>query len=115
MRRCGPVRCVAATWCWARETGPGGRRPPRTPSRTSSSCRSSSYALVALVILTRKADLAFVILSWVFVATRILHAIVYCTTNEIPKRFAAFAVGVAILGVMWITFALRILVASPPA
>lgn len=73
------------------------------------------YALVALALATRTAGAFFLILSWVFVATRILHAIVYVTTNEVPKRFAAYVAGVAVLLTMWIAFAIRILFASPPA
>jgi hypothetical protein len=32
------------------------------------------YALVPLALITRKADLLFVVLSWMFVATRLVHA-----------------------------------------
>ncbi len=32
------------------------------------------YALVAFALLTRKADLAFVVLSWIFVLSRLVHA-----------------------------------------
>lgn len=73
------------------------------------------YVLVALTVATRTADLVFVAMSWVFVATRILHAAVYVTSNDVSKRFAAYAVGTAILLTMWAVFAARILVASPPA
>lgn len=73
------------------------------------------YVLVALAVATRTADLVFVAMSWVFVATRILHATVYVTSNDVPKRFAAYAVGTAILLAMWAVFAARIVVvASPP-
>lgn len=71
------------------------------------------YALVAFAMITRKADLLFVVMSWVFVATRIVHAAVYVTTNHLPHRLGAFAAGFAVLIVMWIVFAVRILVAAP--
>lgn len=73
------------------------------------------FALVPLAIMTRKADLLFVVLSWVFVLSRIVHASVYATSNELAYRFGAFAVGAAVLLVMWIVFAIRILSAPLPA
>ena len=73
------------------------------------------FALVPLAIITRKADLLFVVLSWLFVLTRIAHAAVYVSTNAIGARFGSFAVGAAIMLVMWIVFAVRILAAPLPA
>ena len=67
------------------------------------------FVLVPLAIITRKADLVFAVLSWVFVLSRILHAGVYVTSNALPYRFGAFAIGALVLLVMWIVFAIRIL------
>jgi len=67
------------------------------------------FVLVTLAIVTRKADLAFVILEWVFVLSRIAHAVVHTTSNHVPTRGRLFVVGVTILLVMWIIFAIRIL------
>lgn len=72
------------------------------------------FALVPLAIVTRKADLVFVVLSWVFVLSRVAHAGVYVTTNAIPYRSGAYAVGVVALVAMWIIFAVRILVVPLP-
>lgn len=73
------------------------------------------FALVPLAIITRKADVLFVVLSWVFVLSRIVHAGVYVTSNRIPFRFGAFLVGAAALLIMWIEFAIRILATPLPA
>lgn len=73
------------------------------------------YALVALAIITRKADLLFVVLSWIFVVSRLVHAAVYVTTNHVPHRFAAYLVGAVTLIILWISFAARILVVPLPA
>ena len=73
------------------------------------------YVLVVLALFSRKADLLFVVLSWVFVLTRFAHAGVYLTTNYVPHRFAAFLAGVLVLMVMWIVFAIRILAGPWPA
>jgi hypothetical protein len=35
------------------------------------------YALVALALITRKADLLFVVMSWLWVVARLAHAYVY--------------------------------------
>jgi hypothetical protein len=70
------------------------------------------YVLVAFAILTQKADLFFVILSWIFVATRIGHAYVFVTSNHVPTRGLVFIVGTLLLLMMWVIFALKILLAA---
>ena len=67
------------------------------------------YALVALALITRKADLLFVVLSWLWVIARLAHAYVHTTTNVVPRRFQVFVVGTLILMLMWLIFAVRIL------
>ena len=67
------------------------------------------FALVPLALVTRKADLLFVVLAWIFVATRAAHATVFVTSNHVPTRFRLFMAGVVVLGVMWLIFAFRIL------
>ncbi len=69
------------------------------------------FVLVILAYLFKKADLIFVIMSWVFVVSRILHAYVHVTSNNLRWRFTIFVVGVVVLMVMWIIFALRIVLA----
>jgi hypothetical protein len=71
--------------------------------------------LVPLAIITRKADIVFVALSWAFVVTRLFHAGVFITTNNVRQRFSAFIVGALVLMAMWIIFALRILAVPLPA
>ncbi|MBD2747869.1 MAPEG family protein [Microvirga sp. BT688] len=66
------------------------------------------YALVALALITRKADMLFVVMSWMFVVSRLVHAAIHTTSNKISLRFMAFLVGVLILAAMWIIFAIRI-------
>jgi hypothetical protein len=70
------------------------------------------YALVALALITRKADMLFVVMSWVFVVSRLVHAAIHVTSNKISHRFMAFVVGVLILAAMWIIFAVRIFAAE---
>lgn len=67
------------------------------------------YAVIILALATRQADGLFVLLAWLFVLSRIVHALVHVTTNDIRLRFPAFLVGVLVLLVMWVQFALGIL------
>ncbi|MCK0195322.1 MAPEG family protein [Ancylobacter sp. 6x-1] len=69
------------------------------------------YALTAFAMIAHKADLIFVVLAWVFVLSRIGHAFVHLTSNDIRLRFPLFLVGVVVLLVMWVLFALSILFA----
>lgn len=67
------------------------------------------YVLVALALITKKADLVFVVLSWVFVLSRLVHCYIHTTTNRVSRRFMAYLVGLAVLIVMWVLFAIRVL------
>ncbi|MDB5600844.1 MAG: hypothetical protein JWN71_2888 [Xanthobacteraceae bacterium] len=69
------------------------------------------YVLVILALFTKQADLLFVLLSWVFVTLRVLHALIIVTSNRIQHRFGVFAASVLVLLIMWIIFAIRILTA----
>jgi hypothetical protein len=69
------------------------------------------YVLVVLAIIARKADLLFVVMSWIFVLTRIVHAAIHTGSNYVPNRFYAYLAGVIVLLAMWIIFAVRVLFA----
>ncbi len=71
------------------------------------------YVLTLLAIATHKADLLFVVMAWLFVLSRLVHAYIHTSTNHVPHRFNAFATGVFILLAMWIVFAVRILLGLP--
>jgi hypothetical protein len=67
------------------------------------------YVLIALAAPLRHADLIIVLLSWVFVATRFVHAGIFVTSNDLGQRSMAWLAGVLVLLAMWIYFALKIL------
>lgn len=67
------------------------------------------YILIALALPLRHADLVIVVLSWVFVITRFVHAGIFVTSNNVPQRGLAWFVGVVVLLVMWVYFALRMM------
>jgi hypothetical protein len=67
------------------------------------------YVLIALALPIRHADLVIVILSWVFVVTRLIHAGVFVTSNNLGRRSMAWLAGALVLLAMWVYFALKIL------
>ena len=67
------------------------------------------YILIALALPLRHADLFIVLMSWVFVVTRFVHAGIFVTSNDLKQRSLAWFAGVLVLFVMWLYFALRIL------
>jgi hypothetical protein len=67
------------------------------------------YVLAALALITRKADLLFVVLSWLFVLLRLGHAWIHVSSNHVPTRFYWYLAGAVVLLAMWIVFAVQIL------
>src|SRR5581483_3046561 len=67
------------------------------------------YMLTILEIVTRQADLIFVILAWVFVLSRLAHAYIHVTSNKIRLRGPLFGIGALVLLIMWIIFIVRIM------
>jgi hypothetical protein len=69
------------------------------------------YLLVIFALITRQADLLFVAMSWIFVVLRLAHAYIMVTTNHVPRRAQVHFIGFAVLVLMWLIFAVRILFA----
>lgn len=70
------------------------------------------YVLVAFAILAQEAGPVFVILEWLFVASRIAHAVVFVTSNHVPTRGLAYIAGSLLLLLMWVMFAFNILLGA---
>jgi hypothetical protein len=97
-------------------------REPNWPVRTQQVANSFSnqfelpvlfYVLTILEIVTRHADVVFVVLAWVFVLARIGQAYVHTTSNVVIQRGVIYAIGAVTLIVMWIVFIVRILLGLP--
>jgi hypothetical protein len=67
------------------------------------------YVLTILAWITRHADVLFVIMAWIYVALRIVHAYIHVTDNDVPRRGAIFLASVIVLALMWAIFIIRIL------
>jgi len=67
------------------------------------------YVLTILAWITHHADLLFVVLAWIFVASRLVHAYIHVTDNNVNRRGPAFGLGALVLTIMWVIFIIRIL------
>ena len=97
-------------------------REPKWPQRATQVANSFSnqfelpvlfYVLTILSIITRHADLLFVILAWIFVLCRLGQAYVHVTSNVVRLRGGIYAVGAIALIIAWVIFIVRILLGLP--
>ena len=58
---------------------------------------------------TAGANLLAVVLAWIFVLSRYVHAVIHVTSNRIRYRQPAFSAGFVALGLMWLWLALHLL------
>jgi hypothetical protein len=71
------------------------------------------YVLTILAVITKHADLLFVVMAWIFVLSRLVHAYIHVTSNDMRLRGPWFGVGAFTLAIMWIIFMVRILLGLP--
>ena len=71
------------------------------------------YVLTILSMMTRHADLLFVLLAWVFVTLRVLQALAHVTSNNVPARGGLYGAGALVLLIMWVVFIVRIMLGLP--
>jgi hypothetical protein len=71
------------------------------------------YVLTILAWITRHADYLFVIMAWVFVALRLVHAYIHVTENDVRRRGLMFGLGAVVLALMWAIFMFRLLLGLP--
>jgi hypothetical protein len=67
------------------------------------------YALIAFILITKVGDALLLVLAWIFVLSRIVHAYIHTTSNIVDQRFMAYGIGLLVLLAMWIVFAVKIL------
>jgi hypothetical protein len=67
------------------------------------------YVLTILAWMTKHADLLFVVMAWIYVALRLVHAYIHVTDNDVSRRGAVFLAGAIVLALMWAIFIIRIL------
>ncbi len=93
-------------------------REPNWPKRTAQAANSFSnqfelpvlfYVLTILEWVTRHAGGLFVLLAWIFVIFRVLHAYVHVTSNVVRLRSAFFSVAALVLMIMWAIYIVQVL------
>jgi len=93
-------------------------REPNWPKRTTQVMNSFAnqfelpvlfYVLTILEWVTRHADFVFVILAWVFVVFRLLHAYLHVTSNIVNVRGPLFGGSAFVLAIMWIIYIVHVL------
>ncbi len=67
------------------------------------------YVLTILLYTLHMADIIFIVLAWLFVTLRYLHSFIHCGYNKVLHRFYAYAAGSMLLWVMWVLFAVRLM------
>jgi hypothetical protein len=67
------------------------------------------YVAVLIALIARRADYLFVILEWLFVLSRLVHAAIHVGPNTLRLRAGVFAIGAIVLLVMWVLLALHVL------
>lgn len=72
------------------------------------------YVLTILAYITHLAGLIFVILAWIFVIFRLLHAYVHVTSNIVRLRGTFYAVAVVALAVNWAIYIFEVLTLPRP-
>lgn len=70
------------------------------------------YAVVAFALITKGADTLMILLAWLFVLSRLVHAAIHIGPNDVRLRTPAFAFGVLVLGIMWIKLAWHVVSAG---
>ncbi len=97
-------------------------RQPNWPRRTMQVGNSFSsqfelpvlfYVLTVLAIISKHADFLFVVMAWIFVLSRIAHAYIHTTSNNLNLRGPFFGIGAVVLALMWLIFIIRIMFGLP--
>ena len=71
------------------------------------------YVLTILAIIAKHADFLFVVMAWIFVLSRIAHAYIHTTSNNLKLRGPFFGIGAVVLALMWLIFIVRIMLGLP--
>nr|WP_295892846.1 MAPEG family protein [uncultured Devosia sp.] len=71
------------------------------------------YVAMLLALWAGGAGWIEVILAWVFVALRYLHAGIHVTTNRVYRRFGVYSAGLVVLALLWLWLVLRLVILAP--
>ncbi len=66
------------------------------------------YVLILAALHTGATNILTIVLAWLFVITRVLHAFIHCTSNRVRPRSIAYGVGAICLLGIWIVIVLKL-------
>ncbi len=67
------------------------------------------YVAVLLLIALKISDPFYVVLSWVFFLTRLLHTYIHTTNNKVKQRKNVFIVSTLVLMILWVRICIDVL------
>jgi hypothetical protein len=67
------------------------------------------YVLTIFAYSTKHTDILFMILAWIFVVLHVLRALTEIGASNISQRGMLYVVAAIVLAIMWVVYALRIL------
>jgi hypothetical protein len=67
------------------------------------------YAVTAFALIVAAADTFMVVLAWLFVLTRLLHAAIHIGPNKVRWRSPVFALGFLVLTIMWVKLFIHVI------
>jgi hypothetical protein len=67
------------------------------------------YVLCGVAIYVGATGILMTLLAWAYVVSRLVHTAIHVTSNNVPRRFFAYTAGLAVLILMWIVVAARLL------
>jgi hypothetical protein len=67
------------------------------------------YVLTILAFVTHLAGVVFVVLAWIFVIFRLLHAYVYVTSNKVRLRGGMYGIAAIALILNWLIYIVEVL------
>lgn len=70
------------------------------------------YVVMLLALETKTLDLFILVLAWMFVISRILHAWIHVTSNQLEHRTPVFLIGAIAVLLIWIIVIGRVFVFS---
>lgn len=66
------------------------------------------YVAILVIYVAGLYSTAFLALAWVYVAARVAHSFIQCTSNLVMNRFYAFVTSCTALSIMWLMIAYQL-------
>ncbi len=67
------------------------------------------YCVILLLILIEQNHPFYLLMAWIFIASRVTHAYIHIKTNHIKQRMISFLIGFIALILMWLGVSVELL------